>query len=627
MADVELKKIFEDIEKRDFKKELEEKNELDEIGAKYSCRKCGLVMKIKLGMTPPNCRDCKANDWEFLSKQLYTKTQYTEAWKYFKDKKILDKIQKEISKNHLGDDKLKMTLFLTAVSGLLPKQELRQSVKITGETADGKNNVVRACLKHIPKDKFISVTNATVASLEDDIQQYSIVELSELNLSKENGANKHLLETLKQKAEGGTSSIKKDLRDGMKSSRHEHGEQGTIIYTTTETETDTELNTRFIDLGIVSSPEKIRAVNNNTLDTFSSFDSILEKIDAKDSIIRVGLTGFCQVFDGFQIIIPYAKYLKDFSFIDDADSRSKRDLKRILALTCAMTFIKSPCRKTCQKKGVNFIESVPDDLIDTLKISKDFFNQSYSGIDKRLSQIVDFIENHPDEWIERGEIQQHFKIKSLNTLKSFLEQLASGGMGLIEGCSGFKLNENKPTNPYHSSKVYYKTCQKGFKKSLITCQLSKLKEYLDNKIKEEKENLSVNEEKSLTKQDISEKIDTFSLTPFSKEKIDKTELSDEYNKILKIKKFDRYLTLPHLTSLNHTNHTNITNNLNNLNNNKESSVLHIKESEVSEVSDVKGVSEVLFTDKELIDYSEPKDKNEDNFDKLSKEYKKEGLID
>jgi len=30
---------------------------------------------------------------------------------------------------------------------------------------------------------------------------------------------------------------------------------------------------------------------------------------------------------------------------------------------------------------------------------------------------------------------------------------------------------------------------------------------------------------------------------------------------------------------------------------------------------------------EIIDFSEPKDKNEDNFDKLSKEYKKEGLID
>lgn len=447
-------------------------------------------------------------------KPKYSLEQFSKSMKFFDDKDLLSKIQNEISKDHIGDDKLKMTLFLAEVSGLLKNPKNRVSCAVKGDSSGGKDNVMRSTLKHIPDEKFLFVTSATQASIEDDIQGKNILVLSELNSNRENGANKNLIEVIKQKTEGGTSAIKKDLRDGMKSSRHEISEQGTVIFSTTESQMDDEMKTRFLNLDITSTREKIKAVNSNTLDSFSDIDSLLYGIDANDSIIRVGLTGFCRVFDSFYIYLPYVKYLKDFSFIDDGDARSQRDLKRVLSLTCAMTFLNSRRRKTYQKKGVNFIESVPQDLIDTLRISKDFFNQSYIGLDGRLSKIIDFIKSSPDEWVERGSVQKEVGCKSLNTFKSYLDQLSMGGMGLIEGTSGRKLNELSAMNQYHNSKIYYKTCQKGVKKVFLTCQLTELKQYLINKIREGESTLDVDGVIPLKKEDVFEEIDTFSLTPF-----------------------------------------------------------------------------------------------------------------
>jgi len=59
---------------------------------------------------------------------------------------------------------------------------------------------------------------------------------------------------------------------------------------------------------------------------------------------------------------------------------------------------------------------------------------------------------------------------------------------------------------------------------------------------------------------------------------------DDLDKMLKIKGYDKYLTIPHLTSPNNTNHTNNTNNNNNINKKNKS--------DVSDVSDVKGVPKI-----------------------------------
>ncbi len=61
----------------------------------------------------------------------------------------------------------------------------------------------------------------------------------------------------------------------------------------------------------------------------------------------------------------------------------------------------------------------------------------------------------------------------------------------------------------------------------------------------------------------------------------------DLDKLLKIKGFDKYLTIPHSTSLNNTNNTNITNYTNIPKKEVRLEKIHTEESKVSEVSSVK----------------------------------------
>ncbi|GAH47071.1 unnamed protein product, partial [marine sediment metagenome] len=222
-------------------------------------------------------------------KKVATKTINKEGFEYevlekitpdvidkFKDKSLLELIQEELTKRHLGDNNLKMTAFLTAVSGLSANDKLRMSLAIKGNTSTGKDNLIATILSHIPKKEWIFLTSGTQATIEDDIKDIPILAFSEVNANREAGANKYLVEIIKQKAEGGTSSIKKDKRADNKEARHDKGKQATVFFGTTESDKDEELGTRFIEGSIGLDVKKIKRVNDNTLDSFSDYDKLLE---------------------------------------------------------------------------------------------------------------------------------------------------------------------------------------------------------------------------------------------------------------------------------------------------------------------------------------------------------------
>jgi len=64
---------------------------------------------------------------------------------------------------------------------------------------------------------------------------------------------------------------------------------------------------------------------------------------------------------------------------------------------------------------------------------------------------------------------------------------------------------------------------------------------------------------------------------------------EDLDKMLKIKGFDKYLTIPHLTTLKNTN---VTNNTNSTNNTISNSLTDNQEVEISEVSEVGSVKSI-----------------------------------
>ena len=520
--------------------------------AKYCCEKCGSIITLEDPESEAKCPSCKNSRMELLDKEYYEEEEYKKALKKFKGKTLLEDIRKELSKSHIGDNNLKMTAFLTTVSGLLHNPKRRMSLAVTGNSSEGKDNLIKTALKHTPKDVFIFLTSGTQATIEDDTKDKRIIAFSEMNIGRENGANKYLLEVIKQKTEGGTSAMKKDLRTGMKSARYEQGEQSSILYGTTESLMDEELKTRFIKGTIITDPTRIKRVNDNTLDTFSSPKMLLGETQEKDSWIRVGLTNFIR--RNGDICLPYAKFLKDRingkEIFDSNNPRSQRDLKRILSLTCAMTYLFQEQREKIKHNGINLLVSTPEDFINTLEISGEFFNQSYTGLDARANRVLEIIDSSSMEWVERNFIQEKMET-TLNTIKEYCKTLLE--VGLIEYSRGKDLNDRLNFTSYNGNKKYIKRCQKGVKKPLIRCEINELKSYLEEKWRNEidtfllthnsddKKEIKRCQNKGVKKgsgdknKPILEKIDTFSLTPFdlTEKELESTGLKEEYLDLMK----------------------------------------------------------------------------------------------
>jgi len=460
----------------------------------------------------------------------YSRKEIEEDLKKFQREDLLELIKDEISKDHLADDPLKMTLFLTCVSSLSEDPRLRQSMQLTGGTAVGKDNLIKSCLKHLPDETYLFLTSGTQSTLEDDIQDKRLIAFSEINLFREFGANKPLLEVIKQITEEGTSSLKKDLRTNNKQARYEKGDQKSVIFGTTDIQQDEEAGSRFMKGSVLPTPDITEKVCNDTFDNYSDIQKKIKKLDTSPSWIKKVLTYFYQN-EKYQVILPYAKYLKekiDGKYIFDySNPRARRDVKRLLALTCATAWLYQEQREIIEFGDYKFIISIPQDLINILKYSNEFFDQTYTGFDARLNQVIEFIENHPSKWVDKKEIQEHLNVCK-NTINDYCRELCA--LGVQEGCKGSTLNEQEGERIYDGNRIYYKRVQKGFKKSLVRVQINELKNFLiqrvqkkrvqnDPNIKENHSKTPKNNKNSSINEDFDKslsEIEPFKLNPFEK---------------------------------------------------------------------------------------------------------------
>ncbi len=471
------------------------------------------------------------------SKKILKETEETneaeniesEILEKFKSPTLMEDIKEELNKDHLEDDNLKMTGFLIGVSSLSNNPKNRMSMAVTGPSSGGKDNMIKTVCKHMPSHLFL--TGATQPAIEDEAMFSPILALSEMNLFREGGANKGLLEVVKQRTEGGTSAMKKDAETQFKTTKHEKTEQGTVFYGTTDAEMDEEMETRFIYGSIKANHKKVEHVNRNTINTFSNPLNVIS-YEKKDSWIKKGLIFIKNKEKNTNILIPFSHIfdtiINEKRVIDSSNPRSMRDLKRLLSLISATTLLNSQKRTKVsifsgETKNI-FLISEPEDLLETLKYTKEFFNSTYNGMDSRMGEILILMDSEGREWIERDLMQKTLN-KSRNTIKAYCQNLAD--RGFIEGTKGSELNYKQNTSIYNSNKIYYKRCQKGGKKELITCQLSELKALLDsniNKINNIKEELTKgNDGQELIKSLFSGETDTFSLTPLKKQEKTKNE--------------------------------------------------------------------------------------------------------
>lgn len=351
-----------------------------------------------------------------------------EVLEKFRDPEMLNLIHKELSKKHIKDDYEKMAVFLTSLTGFLKRPKQRRSIALKGASSVGKDNLIDTVLTHLPEKETIKLTRATSSVLEDDINKYNIVAFSEMNKNRKRGVNKFIVENLKQLAEGGSHALKKDVKEGFKETLDVEQEQKTVIYGTTETRSDKELDTRFITVSIEGYPSKIEAVNKNTIQKASNVDSLIDDVEDENSWIRRGLK--CLDYD-YKIWTPYAYVLEEEvngkSIINHNKPRSQRDLKRLLSIIKSLTLLHQKQREKITYKGQKLLVSSPEDIINAVNITSRFFNESFTGVTPRLRRVLEFMHKEGGVEIERGKIQKALDV-TVNTVRKYCRELENQGL-------------------------------------------------------------------------------------------------------------------------------------------------------------------------------------------------------
>lgn len=447
-----------------------------------------------------------------------TKKAYELASKTnFRKEDLLLTILDELSKKHLCDQKLKLSHFIILATGYLEPAELHKSMAIKANRSEGKDNLAKTTSSMFPEEDVLFLTNATVSTLEDSIAKYKIVLYSEVNLQKDDkGANSHLVEVIKQLTEGGTSSMKKDVITGYKTTKVSKQIQKSVGYGTTETADDDELSTRFIIGSMSGDPEKVRRVNKNTCDWFAG----KKERTVSYEWFKYGVSN---LLTKNEVIIPFLEDLPK-EFFDCSDSRSMRDVKRFLSCVSAVAWIHQLQRDIDKQ---NRIIAEPFDLLACMVIMSDFFNHTYTGLgDKRLQDCIDainqLVDSNPqlnDNRFSRLDLQRKMDV-SLNTVKGYLKAVSNLSIVRFHTKDG--------------NEIYYERCQKGVNRVLmgvnwrdlfhhfLKCKGVKIEKnilYLLEKLEK-----SLNEDRNKGRLDekdsIPEKIDTIELTPSKKKLVE-----------------------------------------------------------------------------------------------------------
>ena len=366
---------------------------------------------------------------EFLKKSL----------EFFKNPGLLELIRQELDKDHINDDREKMFVFCSELSSQLPPQ-YRFSTALTGYTSEGKTNLWKTTSKHLPGSWYLDLTRATKSTIEDDIKGVNLIYFGE------EGANKDIVETLKQLVEDGITAMKKDVRDNFKSVRIEEQPRKVGIYSTTADASDQELATRYAVACITGSPMKYKKVNDDTLRVSSDVSLEIQRAirNTSRTWISVGLE---QLQPVDIITVPYAHLFT----VDNRQARSMRDLKRFLNLIRVLAWLCQHRRIMYKEQDRTVIVANPVDYWNAMEIGSDIFAQSLSGIEQRLQNVIDsyqrIVREHPENihtferdgkpdprfdntlvWIDRSLLQDDLGINSRETIRNHLKSLESKGL-------------------------------------------------------------------------------------------------------------------------------------------------------------------------------------------------------
>lgn len=348
-----------------------------------------------------------------------------------KESDFLLKAYDELKKDHKGNKKEIILTFVTACNSRL-RESYRFSIAVRGDTSEGKTDLVKTVILHLPPTWFDYGTRFTRATLEDDVNKPLLIIL-------EKPKNDEVVEALKQLKEDGMKIWKKDPDKKGKLKGTKFVEKKTVIDTSTDEESDEEEANRSLIVNIDSNVERYREVIKKIGKDASNLKKEIEKLKIKQGHSWLELQ--LRTLKTFDIIqIPFAPAIP----INSRTARYQRDAKRFWNIVRTLAWINQYNRIQFIYEEKRVLLASPEDYYWAMYLSDEAFIQSITGVDKRLQDIIDtvkelqkeaknvtaFVDNDPKvstkRWINRSLVEKEIDI-STNTVKKRVKTLQNKG--------------------------------------------------------------------------------------------------------------------------------------------------------------------------------------------------------
>lgn len=362
-----------------------------------------------------------------------------------KDPALLSQIAQSYSSKIVGEENNIKTLFCACISKDLPRYN-RISVIIASQSSSGKSNLVNSILEPFEEDT-LDYTEFTTAFLKRTEMMFNgkILKIEQMEKVDEKGkvtmsSLKHLLSEGKLK----TGLVDKNEKNQNKNKTLEVTGIPVYISTSTNFNFDPETLNRTFLMEIDESEEQSGKIVNHQLKKYSTLEKHDKWKNEKEELVNL-----VKMYKGIahqvtQIIIPFAQKIEDRIPINDITIR--RDLQKILNLTCVIAFIHCANRIRIQDNdGKDFVQdqfgntekhytysllAEPSDFKEALAIAGKTIKQTLNKLNDSSMQVLNaFLKEYKDNNCQGVTVKDMSKAlkKSDNRTRELLNQLWSSG--------------------------------------------------------------------------------------------------------------------------------------------------------------------------------------------------------
>jgi len=374
-------------------------------------RRCGISI---------NCRKCPLYQEKKKLEEQKRKDEMKSLVEKLKEVSILDEVKKYLDKKVVGEDKLKVLLYLLALA--------KQNVVVKGEFASGKNTIVDSVLELFPKEYVMSISSYTQKILRwletDEIKILYLKELPPEVLNKA-GQLKDFTFDLKLAMSDKVLEIwYVDRVDGELETQKREIRVDTVIQTTPSLDMPEDYKSRCWILSTDPSEEQTEEV--------LLFKAKMRKfIDEEDQMLSLEELQKISAFlfnISVPVYIPYAETIA--KSVKLKNTKMRREIDRLFDLISVIAKVKFPERLYKYKDKFIIVAQIEDFLLSR-QLFEEYMQLSVRDMEKRFTIAIEAFNKIARE---RGQVTVSEFAKEMNLTKKKAKELLEilCDKGLIE---------------------------------------------------------------------------------------------------------------------------------------------------------------------------------------------------